>query len=92
MGSGILDKESIDLINKTEGHVVQLGPIISIYTLPKDVFVKMKKIVKTVLNSDKSKKHNHKLAGRIDKEYVIPQEMLVEVEIYNYLYLFYIVI
>tara|TARA_Y100001963_G_C6730150_1_gene423447 strand:- start:60 stop:827 length:768 start_codon:yes stop_codon:yes gene_type:complete len=83
MGSGILSKESIDLIKNTQGSVVQLGPIISIYTLPKDVFTKLNEIVDKVIKEGGETKGSQ-LAGRIKEEYAIDPELLNNEDIYNY--------
>ena len=65
-------------------QLYQLGPIISKYKLSNNIFNKMNKIVKDVLKSDDKKRFGHHLAGQIDSEYLIPNEILEKENVLEY--------
>ena len=62
----------------------QLGPLISRYILPKNILKKMNSISESILKSDDKVRYGNHLAGQIDSEYLIPDEILVKNKVKDY--------
>ena len=77
-------EEYKELLNYRPQDLYQMGPVISKYILPKTILKKMTNISEDILKSKDKKRWGYHLAGQIDSEYLIPEDILIKENLLDY--------